>query len=85
MFKGNFSQKVRIKQTNKNSLRLFNNHQCTGLWTPMPTTREHFRDNKFKANSLKVEFRLVKTKTQKIKRVLTQQEKKKGFNYYDSK
>ena len=51
----------------------------------MPTTREHFRDNKFKANSLKVEFRLVKTKTQKIKRVLTQQEKKKGLKYYDSK
>ena len=45
----------------------------------MPTTREHFRDNKFKANSLKVKFRLVKTKTQKIKRVLTQQEKKKGL------
>jgi curli biogenesis system outer membrane secretion channel CsgG len=50
----------------------------------MTTTREHFRDNKFKANSLKVEFRLVKTKTQKIKSSYTAR-KKKGLKYYDSK
>ena len=51
----------------------------------MPTTREHFRDNKFKANSLKGEFRLVKTKTQKTERVLNSKEKKKDLKYYDSK
>lgn len=54
----------------------------------MPATREHFRDNKFKANSLKVEFRLVKAKIQKKKnqkpRVLTQLGGK-GLKYYDSK
>lgn len=41
----------------QNSLRLFKSHQCPGLWTPTPATREHFRDGTWKANYLKGVFR----------------------------